>query len=53
MPDQEKQRDALQESTINTAQAEEACANWLDDGKEACVFDVLATDVLEMDSLDL
>jgi hypothetical protein len=52
MPDQEKQRRALQESTITTAQAEEACANWPDDEKEACVFDVLATEDLEMASLD-
>jgi hypothetical protein len=52
LPDQEKQRRALQESTITMAQAEEACTNWPDDEKEACVFDVLATEDLEMASLD-
>jgi hypothetical protein len=51
-PDQEKQRYALQKSTITMAQAEEACTDWPDDEKEACVLDVLATEDLEMASLD-
>jgi hypothetical protein len=48
MPDQEKQRRALQEVTITKEQAEEACADWPEDDKEACVFDVLAMEDLEM-----
>jgi hypothetical protein len=51
MPDQEKQRRALQGVMITAEQAEKACADWPEDDKEACVFDVLAMDDLEMASL--
>ena len=40
-------RRRLGEATVTREAAEKACANWKEDEKDACIFDVLATGDLE------